>query len=85
MWTGMLWFALLTAAGLCYPRRPRTAGVLWIALGVLSAVLSYPPDPGTGLGSLSGVFIIALGVGYLIKYRKADVRAKHNDYWTARA
>ncbi|OLE85152.1 MAG: hypothetical protein AUF76_01520 [Acidobacteria bacterium 13_1_20CM_2_65_9] len=40
MWTGLFWFALLAAAGLCYPRRPRTAGALFIGLGFLSPFLS---------------------------------------------
>jgi len=34
-----VWLALLAAAGLCFPRRPRLAGRLFIALGVLSIVL----------------------------------------------
>ena len=63
MWQGMLWFALLTAAMLCYPRRPRTAGVLWITLGVLSLFLRYLHNPGSVLGAISaGAFFVGLGV-----------------------
>jgi hypothetical protein len=83
MVAGLLWFALLTAAMLCYPRRPRTAGVLWMMLGTLSLVQSYTRS--AQLGAVSGVFCIGLGIWYLVKYRDADVRAKHVEYWTAKA
>ena len=83
MWTGLLWFALLAAAMLAYPRRPRTAGVLWMALGSLSLVESYTRS--ARLGAVSGVFCIGLGIWYLVKYRDAEVRAKHVEYWTAKA
>ena len=85
MWSGVLWFALLTAAMLCYPRRPRTAGVLWVVLGMLSLFLRYLHNPGNLLGSVSGAFFVILGVTYLFKYRRPDVRAKHVEYWTAKA
>jgi hypothetical protein len=83
MWPGLLWFALLTAAMLCYPRRPRTAGALWITLGLMSMVLSFLH--GAGLAKFSGLFFVGLGVCYLVKYRKPEVREKHVDYWTAKA
>ena len=83
MWTGLLWFALLAAAGLCYPRRPRLSGVLWILLGALSMTLSVARD--ARLARVSGLYLIALGIWYLVKYRKPDVRAKHVEYWTAKA
>jgi hypothetical protein len=64
------WCAVLTAAGLCYPRRPRVSGVLFIALGVLSAALRAASGPFWGMPVLvAGSFWIALGVGYLIKFR----------------
>lgn len=85
MWTFVLWLTLLTAAGLCYPRRPRTAGALFIALGVLSGVLSFVHNSGNALVAFSGVFWIGLGASYLLKYRHPDVRAKHVEYWTAKA
>ena len=37
------------------------------------------------LGGLSGIFVVGMGVRYLVKYRKPDVRAKHVEYWTAKA
>ena len=85
MWTGLLWFALLTAAGLCYPRRPRTAGMLWIMLGVLSLTLNLQRNPDSWLAPTPGLFMIGMGTWYLIKYRHPDVRAKHVEYWTAKA
>jgi hypothetical protein len=83
MWPGILWFALLAAAMLCYPRRPRTAGALWIMLGALSLAQAWMR--GAWLGGLSGLFCAGLGAWYLVKYRKPDVRAKHVEYWTAEA
>jgi hypothetical protein len=84
MWPGMLWFGLLAAAMLCYPRRPRTAGMLWIMLGVLSLALN-PQRNSMWFGLLPGVFMIGMGSWYLVKYRNRDVREKHVEYWTAKA
>ncbi len=80
MWAGIVWFALLMAAGLCHPRRPRTAAALFIMLG-FPVVFSG----GSPLVFLSSAFWIGLGVSYLVKYRKPDARAKHLEYWTAKA
>ena len=85
MWTLLLWFALLTAAGLCHPRRPRTSGALFIILGALSVALTLEQKSGNSLGALGGVFWIGLGAWYLVKYHNPNVRAKHIEYWTAKA
>ena len=85
MWTFFLWIVLLCGAGLCYPRRPRTAGGLFIATGILAVVLTLTQNHGNGLIAIPGAFWIALGVWYLLKYRNPDVRAKHVEYWTAKA
>jgi hypothetical protein len=84
MWT-LLWFALLTAAGLCYPRRPRVAGMLFVILGALSIVLTFPQRAGYQWGVVAGVFWIALGAWQLVKFHNPNVRAKHIEYWTAKA
>jgi hypothetical protein len=85
MWTGVLWFALLTAAGLCYPRRPRTAGILFMMVGALSLVPSRVDSSGSGLGAIVAAFWIALGAWQVVKYHNPAVRAKHVEYWTAKA
>jgi hypothetical protein len=85
MWPGLLWFALLTAGMLSYPRRPRTAGVLWIMLGVLSLTMSFQRNATSWFGPIPGVFMIGMGIWYLAKFRDPDVRAKHVEYWTAKA
>ena len=86
MWPFLAWLALMAAAGLCYPRRPRTAGALFIALGLLSTTLVLVFNHGSLLASLgAGVFWIGLGASYLVKYRRPDARAKHVEYWTAKA
>jgi hypothetical protein len=84
MWPGILWFGLLTAAMLCYPRRPRLAGFLWIALGLFSLRLAFEAQRNV-LTFLSSAFCIVLGIRYLVKYRTAAARAKHVEYWTAKA
>ena len=85
MWTGLLCFGLLTVGLLCYPRRPRTTGIFMVALGILSILLQIQQGPPTLLSSVSGGFFIVMGVSYLVKYRHADVRARHVEYWTAKA
>ena len=72
---------------LCYPE---TSANCWCvvdnagrAIPSSSRLLS---DPGSVLGAISaGAFFVGLGVIYLFKYRKPDVRAKHVEYWTAKA
>ena len=85
MWPSFLWIVLLAVAGLCYPRRPRTAGALFLALGALSILMQFTHNAGNGLAALAGVFWIGLGVWYVVKFRNPDVRAKHVEYWTAKA
>ena len=86
MWTLFLWFGLLAAAGLCYPRRPRATGALFIILGVFSIVLGFLHNPDRWLAPVgAGVLPIVMAAWSLAKYRSPDVRAKHVEYWTARA
>jgi hypothetical protein len=80
------WFALLMAAGLCYPRRPRLSGALFIALGGYSIVLRSLGSPGSGaLAFAAGAFWIALGCSYLVRFREQAVRGAHVEYWTAKS
>ncbi len=81
-----LYLALVTAAGLSYPRRPRLSGVLFLALGIWSAALglgiaSARPEPGF-LSRGAGVAWCLLGLWYLVKFRHPAARARHVDYWT---
>jgi hypothetical protein len=79
------WCTVLTAAGLCYPRLPRVSGILFIALGALSAVLRAASGPISGVPVLvAGSFWFALGVAYLIKFRNPAVGAAHVSSWTAK-
>ena len=67
MWTGLLWFAVLAAAVLCYPRRPRTAGTLWIILGALSVATRFTRDAGSSFAQMRGLFMIGMGTWYLVR------------------
>ena len=61
MWL-LAWLALAAVAGLCYPRRPRTAGVLFIVLGLFSTMLVLVFNDGNLLAALgAGAFWIGLG------------------------
>jgi hypothetical protein len=62
-----------------------TAGVLFVATGILAIFLALTRNQGNGSIAIPGAFWIGLGVWYLVKYRKPDVRAKHVEYWTAKA
>ena len=77
-----IWLGLLSAAGLCFPRRPHVTGMLFILLGVWSVVLrlaalggARPVPWGVALGT--GVIWFALGIRLLSKYSDHDARAAH--------
>jgi hypothetical protein len=59
--------------------------VLFIVLGALSLVPTRVQSSGSGLGAIVAVFWIGLGAWQLVKYHNPDVRAKHIEYWTAKA
>ena len=85
MWTFFLWIVLVCGAGLCYPRRPRTAGSLFIMAGALAILLTLARSQAISLMVLPGIFWIGLGAWYLMKFRNPEIRAKHVHYWTAKA
>jgi hypothetical protein len=85
MLTGLLLSVLLATGGLCYPRRPRTAGLLFIILGILSAFLAFQSGAATASAAFIGMTWASLGLGWIVKYRNPDVRVKHVEYWTAKA
>jgi hypothetical protein len=85
MWAGLLWFALLAAGGLSYPRRPRLAGTFFIILGVLSALSAFRAGAGSGAVTFVAFTWGSLGLSWLIRFRNPDARAKHVEYWTAKA
>lgn len=87
--TGLLiWLAVLTAAGLCFPRRPHITGILFILLGVWSSILrlvasgSARPVPWfTALGM--GAVWFAIGISHIRRYADPHTRAAHVKSWTA--
>jgi len=79
------WLALLLAAALFYPRKPLASGVLFFLLGILSVGLRLQQNPGFIPAILTGAFWMVLGTSYLVKFRTADARAKHVQYWTAKS
>jgi hypothetical protein len=84
MWILTGWLVLMGAGGLCYPRRPRTAGALFLAAGfflfVLWAVGALGANP-----PLAPATSAALGLGTLWRFRDPQVRAAHLDEWVGRS
>jgi hypothetical protein len=87
MWGFVCWFGILAVAGLCYPRRPRTSGTVFILLGVWSLILQLTAR--TPVSVLHAFWFAALwfglGVSYLIRFRDPLVRAKHVAHWTTKS
>ena len=61
------------------------AGALFIMLGVLSGALAYRAGAGNTAAAFAGLTWTALGLSWVVRYRNPDVRAKHVEYWTAKA
>jgi len=80
------WLAILMAAGLCYPRKPRASGALFLLLGVWSVFLQVLSNPaGSVLRAVwFPAFWFVLGVSYLVRFRDPQVRARHVAAWTAK-
>jgi hypothetical protein len=68
------WLTLMGAGGLCYPRRPRATGVLFVVAG---GFLWAAGDSMLVLSALSA----ALGLGKLWQFRDPVARAAHIVGW----
>jgi hypothetical protein len=75
-----VWLALMGAGGLCYPRRPRTAGVLFIVAGVFMLVLWEAGAIGDNPPIIAATSAV-LGFGQLWKFRTRAVRVAHLAEW----
>lgn len=78
-----VWLGLMGAGALCYPRRPRATGVLFIvaggftfALWAAGAIGDAPP--------IAALTSAALGLGNLWRFRDPTVRAEHVAEWTGK-
>ena len=91
MLAAFVWIALLTAALLVYPRRPRTAGALVASMGIWTFLLRYLHwDNGrvtTGFWTASwmAAFWLVIGVSWIVRFSNAKRRAAHIGYWTAKS
>ena len=87
----VVWTTLLTAALLVYPRRPRTAGVLILLMGVWTFALRYFPwtsqrvTAGYWTAWWMAAFWIVWGLIWIVRFSSATRRAAHIGYWTAKA
>lgn len=78
-----VYLAIVGAAGLCYPRRPRAMGVLFVVAGGLmsgmwevGAIGNNPP--------IIAAMSATLGLGTIWKFRDPGVRAAHVAEWTGK-
>ena len=83
MWILTCWLVIMGAAGLCYPRRPRTAGTLFLVAGgfifVMWSMGAIGDDP-----PIIAATSAMLGIGALWKFRVRDIRAAHVSDWTGK-
>jgi hypothetical protein len=79
-----VWLGLMGLGGLCYPRRPRaTGGLFVIAGGFLFTV--WATGAIGGAPPIAAVTSAALGLGTLWRFRDPTVRAAHVAAWTGKA
>ena len=90
MWAVAVWTTLLTAGGLCYPRRPRLAGLMFMLLGLWTIPMGrfnwVGGRTGTSVWSalwLAGFWFV-LGASWVFRFSNAKTRAEHIGYWTAK-
>jgi hypothetical protein len=77
------WLAVMGAGGLCYPRRPRAAGVLFVLAGVFMFVVWAAGAIGNN-PPITAATSVALGFGQLWRFRDPTARAAHVAEWTRR-
>jgi hypothetical protein len=91
MLAAFVWIALLTAALLVYPRRPRTAGALIALMGVWTFLLRYVHwgngrvTTGFWTASWMAAFWLVIGVSWIVRFSNAERRTAHIGYWTAKS
>ena len=91
MLAAFVWIALLTAALLVYPRRPRTAGALVALMGVWTFLLRYLQwnneriTTGFWTARWMGAFWLVWGTIWIVRFSNAERRALHVAYWTAKS
>jgi hypothetical protein len=71
-------------AGLCYPRRPRATGVLFLVAGGFMLVMWATGAIGDAPPILAGT-CAALGLGMHWRFREPAVRAAHVAEWAGRS
>jgi len=82
MWILTCWLIIMGAGGLCYPRRPRLSGLLFLAAGVfMSAIWAAGLTPGLPLPAATSA---VLGLGTIWRFRSPLVRAQHRAEWVGK-
>jgi hypothetical protein len=78
------WLLLMGAGGLCYPKAPRAAGVLFLGAGGF-ILIAWAAGTIGDAPPLNAAISVALGFGQLWKFRDRAVRAAHAAEWTRKA
>ena len=90
MLAAFVWIALLTAALLVYPRRPRAAGGLVALMGAWTFLLRYLQwnneriTTGFWTSWWMAAFWLVWGAVWVVRFSNTGRRVSHIAYWTAK-
>ena len=82
----IVFLLVMGVGGLCYPRRPRATGVVFVVLGT-ALLATWAAGAITGAQQqilFASATWVALGAWVIWKFRNADDRASHVAEWTGR-
>jgi len=79
-----VWLGLMGLGGLCYPRRPRATGVLFVMAGGFMFIVWATGAIGDAR-PIAAVTSTALGLGSFWRFRDPAVRAAHVAEWTGKS
>jgi hypothetical protein len=87
MWFGPIYLVLIGVGGLCYPRRPRATGIVFMVLG---ASLLTAWTAGAISGNRDNILFaaaswIGLGGSFIRRFRTDARRRSHRAAWTGSA
>ena len=79
-----VWLVVMGGGGLSFPKRPRTAGVLFLVAGGFLLAVWIAGAIGNAV-PITAITSAALGFGMLRRFRDPTARAAHLAQWTGKA